>query len=125
MPEEIKTPDSVTAAGLSVSAGSVSETPRTDAMCVDYSGPLSFVGDEQFLPADFARTLERDLKAERKRRVLAEATVTACHSAMLGKVNPKHPAWGCVFAVQDAARKADSQNISISDTLAGRPLRSF
>ena len=117
MPSTIQnpTPDA-TLSGLSVIAGSVSETPRTDAKCVDYSGPLSFVGDEQFLPADFARTLERELEAERKRRVLAETTVTACHSAMLGKVNPKHPAWGCVYAVQDAATKA-SQNI------AGQPTR--
>ena len=33
----------------------------------------------------------RDLQ---KRVLLAETAVTACHSAMLGKVNPKHPAWG-------------------------------
>jgi len=37
-----------------------------------------------------------------RRLLLAETAVTACHSAMLGKVNPKHPAWGCVYAVQDA-----------------------
>lgn len=42
-----------------------SATPRTDAKCSDYAGPLSFVGDEQFLPADFARTLERELVASR------------------------------------------------------------
>lgn len=52
--------------------------------------------------------MERELAAEKKRRVLAETAVTCCHSAMLGKVNPKHPAWGVVFAVQDAAWKADS-----------------
>lgn len=31
------------------------------------------------------------------------AALTACHSAMLGKVNPKHPAWGVLFAAQDSS----------------------
>lgn len=47
-----------------------------------------------------------------RRLLLAETAVTACHSAMLGKVNPKHPAWGCVYAVQDA--RAESANAKVS-----------
>lgn len=80
-------------------------TPRTAAAKHNYI--------EQALPITniFApmAEMELELAAERSRRLLAETTVTACHSAMLGKVNPKHPAWGCVYAVQDGARKADQK----------------
>lgn len=48
----------------------------------------------------------RELDAERSRRVLVEAAVTACHSAMLGNFNPSHPAWGVLFAAQDIRRSA-------------------
>ncbi len=40
----------------------------------------------------------------RARLLLAETAVNACHAAMLGKVHPKSPAWGLVYAVQDAKR---------------------
>lgn len=43
-------------------------TPRTDAMCECYCGPLCWIGDQQFIPASFAQELERELteaKAER------------------------------------------------------------
>jgi len=36
-------------------------TPRTDRECDDYAGPLCWIGGTQFIPADFARTLEREL----------------------------------------------------------------
>lgn len=35
---------------------------------------------------------------------LLDATITACHSAMLGKVNPKNPAWKMIYAAQDSGR---------------------
>ena len=50
-------------------------TPRTDAKCSDYAGPLSFVGDEQFLPADFARTLERELAETNVKLAATEAVM--------------------------------------------------
>lgn len=68
---------------------------------------IDFLADATKISTPF-RMLEQELELERRRRVLAETAVTCCHSAMLGKVNPKHPAWGVVFAVQDAAWKADS-----------------
>lgn len=34
---------------------------------------------------------------------LLDATLTACHAAMLGKVNPKSPAWKMIYAAQDSA----------------------
>lgn len=37
------------------------------------------------------------------------AALTACHSAMLGKVNPKHPAWGVLFAAQDSSPNPASE----------------
>lgn len=39
-------------------------TPRTDRECDDYAGPLCWIGGTQFIPADFARTLERELAAK-------------------------------------------------------------
>ena len=50
--------------------------------------------------------MERELAALQKRVLLAETVVTTCHSAMLGKVSPKHPAWSGVYAVQDAMRQS-------------------
>jgi len=41
------------------------ETPRTDAECDSYRGPLCWIGGTQFIPADFARTLERELASAR------------------------------------------------------------
>lgn len=38
----------------------MSDAPKTDAKCRDYAGPLCTIGDEQFIPASFARDLERD-----------------------------------------------------------------
>ena len=43
-----------------------SETPRTDAKCKDYSGPLCTIGEVQFIPSDFARQLERELGEARQ-----------------------------------------------------------
>lgn len=40
------------------------------------------------------------MKLRVKNREL-RAALTACHSAMLGKVNPKHPAWAVLFAVTE------------------------
>ena len=40
------------------------------------------------------------MKLRVKNREL-RAALTACHSAMLGKVNPKHPAWDVLFAVTE------------------------
>lgn len=44
------------------------------------------------------------------RETVRSAALTACHSAMLGKVNPKHPAWGVLYAAKDSdlPNKADS-----------------
>ena len=36
---------------------------------------------------------------------LLDAAATACHAAMLGKVNPKSPAWKVLFAAQDSHRR--------------------
>ncbi|WP_043586705.1 hypothetical protein [Geminisphaera colitermitum] len=54
---------------------------------------------------------EREIKCEilglrdaASRMDLLDATITACHSAMLGKVNPKNPAWKMIYAVQDSHR---------------------
>jgi hypothetical protein len=72
-------------------------TPLTDAAFAAYihdASPIPF--------RDFARTLEEENIELRRRVLLAEIAVTAAHSAMLGKVNPKHPAWGCIYAVQDS-----------------------
>lgn len=38
-------------------------TPRTDSECDDYAGPLCWIDGTQFIPADFARTLERELSS--------------------------------------------------------------
>ncbi len=42
---------------------------------------------------------------EREKLRFAQATALACHSAMLGNVNPKNPTWGMVYAVQDQAQQ--------------------
>jgi hypothetical protein len=80
-----------------------STTPRTDAAKKNYI--------EQALPItnifDPMAEMEREITALKKRITLADATVVACHSAMLGKVNPKHPAWGCVYAYEDQANNLD------------------
>ncbi len=56
--------------------------------------------DDVVLYADIAALL--DERAKLKTRVLlAETAVTACHAAMLGKVNAKSDAWTLVFSVQD------------------------
>ncbi len=51
----------------------------------------------------------------RARLLLAETAVNACHAAMLGKVHPKSPAWGLVYAVQDAKRAAGEQKREPTD----------
>lgn len=84
-----------------------SPAPRTDAAFAKYihdASPIPF--------RDFARQLEIENGDLRKRVALAEAAVVAAHSAMLGKVNPKHPAWGCIYAVQDAANRANYEPMS-------------
>lgn len=58
--------------------------------------------------------LDRDGEAETKREILGlrdaatqmdtcRAALVSCHSAMLGKVNPKHPAWALLYAAEDSA----------------------
>lgn len=43
---------------------------------------------------------------------LLDAAAIACHAAMLGKVNPKSPAWGVLFAAQDFHRR----NVPVSNS---------
>ena len=38
----------------------MSDTPLTDAKCADFSGPLCTIGGESFIPASFAKELERE-----------------------------------------------------------------
>ncbi len=77
-------------------------TPRTDDAKHAYN--------EQALPITniFApmAEMELELAALKTRLRFAEDTCSACHSAMLGKVHPKHPAWAMVYAVQDRATAA-------------------
>lgn len=75
-------------------------TPRSDAREEQQKNLLCGAAN-----LDLARTLERENAALKKRIAMADATVVACHSAMLGKVNPKHPAWGLVYAYEDQANK--------------------
>ena len=48
--------------------------------------------------ADEIRSLADQLKTS---MLISDAALTACHSAMLGNVHPKHPAWGVLFSAQD------------------------
>lgn len=76
------------------------DTPITDRAFHQYNEDAQYATFRESI-----RAMERRLISEQRLRALAETAVTCCHSAMLGKVNPKHPAWGCVYAVQDAAKK--------------------
>lgn len=94
-----------------------STTPRTDAAKHNYI--------KQALPEtnvfEPMREMEREITALKKRITLADATVVACHSAMLGKVNPKHPAWGCVYAYEDQANVVDVGRAGNGAPLATQP----
>lgn len=61
---------------------SATPTPRTDATCADYSGPLCWIGEKQFLPADFARTLEREM-AEANSILAALQELHGCSRGMV------------------------------------------
>lgn len=65
---------------------------------------------ETATPSESARLRERNALKERLR--LAEDACSAAHSAMLGKVNPKHPAWGVIYAVADRATATLAQSKS-------------
>jgi len=45
-----------------------SPTPETDAKLKDYNGPLMTIGGVHFIPADFARNLERERDEARRER---------------------------------------------------------
>ncbi len=69
--------------------------------CITEEARKRIMGDAEAVCA--AVNAHADL-AERLR--LAEDACSVAHSAMLGKVNPKSPAWGVIYAVQDRATKA-------------------
>jgi len=96
-----QTPDYPTASEDRAPDGNTSKTPITDGYESRISGGLGHVHRGW---GEICRDLELRNATLEQRVLLAETAVTACHAAMLGKVNPKHPAWGCVYAVQDAKR---------------------
>jgi len=59
--------------------------------------------------ADFARTLEVETQNLKIALSLSDIALTACHAAMLGKVNPKDKAWCCLYAAQDARTVSATQ----------------
>lgn len=57
-------------------------TPRTDRECDDYAGPLCWIGGTQFIPADFARTLERELTEARATLLAREGELDSMSAAL-------------------------------------------
>jgi len=55
-------------------------TPRTDRECDDYAGPLCWIGGTQFIPADFARTLERELASAQAALAAKDAEIARLKS---------------------------------------------
>lgn len=76
----------------SIATGDLFGHPRTNAKVASMIAAGQSPDGLEF----FARELEIE------NRMLRDA-LTACHAAMLGKVNPKHPAWGVLFAAQDSS----------------------
>jgi len=60
-------------------------TPRTDRECDDYASPLCWIGGTQFIPADFARTLERELTEARATLLAREGELDSMSAALAVK----------------------------------------
>ena len=96
----------------------MSQTPISDAAWHAFNETASAIPFR-----DEMRKLELELAGLKQRTFLSEAAVTACHSAMLGKVNPKHPAWGVLYAAQDAMATAAPADGGFYGRLAAKATR--
>ncbi len=86
----MKPTDENSAAAQAVATGDLFGHPRTNAKVASMIAAGQSPDGLEF----FARELEIE------NRMLRDA-LTACHAAMLGKVNPKSPAWALLYRAQD------------------------
>lgn len=98
----------VTARGAARAVGKLSTTMTTDPDGKPYAHNAEQAEAHKQALADgdgpvSNETARAYLAAYRADNVKLRAALTACHSAMLGKVHPKHPAWGVLFAAQDSS----------------------
>lgn len=95
-----------------------SGTPLTDAKCRDYSGLLCSIGSVQFIPADFARRLERQLAQSEERVAKMEGALPEL-SRFIGVLRAH-----CDSPLRDAIRwdvlieRCDEQQKSIAALLS-------
>lgn len=92
MKTDSDTPQEAAGAGSSLSSGSPSSTPRTDALMVPRLDTRTDAIMAFQTVTEHARTLERELAAAHK-------ALMVCDGAMIGKVNPKSVAFKMVNAI--------------------------
>lgn len=92
------------------------DSPPKLGLALGSAAWLRSQADEREEMLDALGALDEEGERETKREILGlrdaaarmdllDATLTACHAAMLGKVNPKSPAWKMIYAAQDSARR--------------------